>query len=320
MNNLLSVTNTVKHFPEKGTGKTIKAVDGLSLSITRGEAVGLIGESGCGKSTLAKLLVGLEHPTSGDILIEGQNQKRLLKENRLGYYRRIQMVFQNPFDVFDGRYTIGQTLLRTLEIHKRGHTRQERQEILQDLLSRASLTPAGDYLSRYPGELSGGQLQRIAVLRSMLLQPDLLIADEPVTMLDVSIRAGIIGLLMEMRKSFGTALLFISHDIATTAHVSERILVMYLGRIVESGTTRDILNRPGHPYTKALLSNSGSLKGSRYGLPVRLMGEPPAPIDTGPGCYFAPRCPKATEICFKTYPPEESTGNGHTLHCFHWNS
>ena len=322
---VVSLRDVSKHYVQKSvissTGKRqrkqiVKAVDGVSLDIRRGEILGLIGEPGCGKSTLARLLISLEQPTSGDIVIDGINTKEIGSKQQLNFRRKVQLIFQNPYDIFDPRESIEQILMAPLKLHSIGQTSQERYSICLDILEQAGLKPAKDYISRYPHELSGGQLQRISILRSMLLEPSFVVADEPVTMLDVSIRADIINMLEELSQEQNASMVFISHDISTTRYISHKVAVMYLGRIVEYGETDDVLHNPIHPYTRALISNSASINPLEKKDIIRIDGEPPTPIGTGPGCYFEPRCYMRQERCKHEYPSATYV-NGHQYSCFY---
>ena len=289
-----------RYLREDGTivnTRVIKAVDGVSFDLEEGEIMGVIGESGCGKSTLGRLLVRLEKASKGRVLLDGTDVEELIRKDRLGFRRQIQMVFQNPFDTFDPRLTVEKILVETLRLHGIGSSDGERREMILKKLDDAGLKPAEDFLKRFPHELSGGQLQRISILRSMMLSPKVLVADEPVSMLDISIRADIINLIYETAKAEGTAAVFISHDLLTTRYISDRIAVMYLGRIVEIGDADDIALRPLHPYTEALISNCSSIDPREKKERIELEGEPPSPVDIPPGCPFAPRCPRAEKSC-----------------------
>ena len=296
--------------------KIIKSADAINFTLHKGEVLGLIGESGCGKSTIGRILVGLEDPTRGKLYINGKEASKLLKTNEKEFRRSVQMVFQNPFDTFTPKHTIEKVLTRAMEIHNIGSSSKERYEMCEKALEDAGLKPAEDFLKRYPHELSGGQLQRISILRSMFLKPSFMVADEPVSMLDVSVRAEIINMLQNLVKNNDTALVFISHDITITRYISDKIAVMYLGRIVEMGESDEIIKNPQHPYTQVLISNCASIDFENREKPIKINGEPPTPINPGPGCYFAPRCFKATKECFEKYPEFTDLGNGHIASCF----
>lgn len=321
--NSLIVKNLKKWYPvrkkikhaEKKEKLWTKALDNISFELKQGEVLGIIGESGCGKSTLGKVLTRLEYPTDGQIIINGKETDSLLKQNRKKFRREVQIVFQNPFDTFDGRYSIGQTLTRTLKIHDIGKDQEERNRICKNSLENVGLKPAEEYLNRYPHELSGGQLQRISILRAMMLNPKFLIVDEPVSMLDVSVRAEILNLLKDLTTQNNTSMIFISHDVSVSRYVSNRIAVMYLGRIVEVGCSDDIVINPKHPYTQALISYCGELDPYAIKEELYIEGEPPTPINPGPGCYFAPRCFRACKKCFESYPDKKIYDNGHTVCC-----
>lgn len=292
----------------------VKAVDDVNFTLYEGEVLGIIGESGCGKSTLGRILVRLEEPTNGEVFIEGKESKKMLEENLKKFRRTIQIVFQNPFDTFTPKHTIWKIMNRALTVHNIGKSDEERYKMCFEILEDSGLIPAEKFLSRYPHELSGGQLQRISILRSMMLKPLFLVADEPVSMLDVSVRAEILNMLKSLVKNNKTGMIFISHDIAVTRYISDRINVMYLGRIVESGTSDDIIKNPKHPYTQALISNCASIDFDDEE-PIKIDGEPPTPVNPGPGCYFADRCFKASEKCLKEYPGIKKFENGHTASC-----
>ena len=308
----ISIEDVAMWYPYKGkdkakaTGKKnwIKAVDGVSLSIKKGEILGIIGESGCGKSTLGRILTRLEKPTKGDCFINGVSTGAMIKKDAKEFHKTVQIVFQNPFDTFTPRDTIGKILMRPLKNYKIGKNDQERYQICLKGLEQGG-----------PHELSGGQLQRISIIRSMFLNPQFIIADEPVSMLDVSVRADIINMLIDLSRNQGAAVLFISHDIALTRYISDYIAVMYLGRVVEYGTADDVIKNPQHPYTKALISNCASIDPEEKVQNIAIEGEPPTPLNPGPGCYFEPRCYCACETCRQSYPEKIVMENGHWATC-----
>lgn len=318
VNSLMEIKGLTKWYIPKGKNKNkiIKAVDGIDLSINKGEVLGIIGESGCGKSTFGRMLVALEKPTAGSIKFEGMPINQILKENQLHFKKNCQMIFQDPFDTFDPRNNIQRILTTPLKIHNIGSSHKERIDMIIEIMEETGIKPAKDFIHRYAHELSGGQLQRISIIRSMLLNPKLIIADEPVSMLDVSVRADIINILLNLIKKHGTSMIFISHDIATTGYVSDKIAIMYLGKIVEIGSTDDIIKNAQHPYTKVLISNCASIDPFEKRNRIKVKGEPPTPVGTGPGCYFYERCYRANDRCKESYPEMMDLGNGHYASCF----
>ncbi len=315
---ILEVRELYKHFPlahslfHRGTG-AIKAVDGVSFTLQRGEVLAIVGESGCGKTTIARTLIGLETPTSGEMLFAGKaiGQQIPLKELRL----HAQMVFQDPYESLDPRATIAATVEEPLIVHHIGQTASARATQVKEALEDAGLRPASDFLLRYPHELSGGQRQRVVIAGAMVLKPQLLIANEPVSMLDVSIRAEILNLLNELRNQRGVSIVFITHDLGTVSYFADRIAVMYLGRMVETGPTAEVLQNAQHPYTKALLSvvpvPNPRLRRER----VILQGETPNAAEIPSGCRFHPRCPVAQAECKLTDPPYVVVGQEHQAAC-----
>lgn len=299
----------------KGEKQWVKAVDNVTLELEKGEILGIIGESGCGKSTLGRALARLETPTQGDVLINDISTRNLIKQDHRKFRRSVQIIFQNPFDTFTPRDTIEKILMRPLKLHKIGSSDEERKEKCIEILESGGLKPADEIMKRYPHELSGGQLQRLSILRSMLFNPEFIVADEPVSMLDVSVRAEIINMLLKLSRENNTTVAFISHDISLTRYISDKIAVMYLGKIIEYGDTETIINNPQHPYTQALISNTASIDPNEIREIIKVQGEPPTPVNPGPGCYFAPRCFKATENCFKHYPETVEVEASHLVNC-----
>ncbi|WP_142415699.1 oligopeptide/dipeptide ABC transporter ATP-binding protein [Hathewaya massiliensis] len=317
MSSLLEVDNLTKEYVQKKKNQIIKAVNGVNFSLEKGKVLGVIGESGCGKSTLGRLLVGLDKPTHGSIKFGGESIEKIFRKDPLEFRRNCQMIFQNPFDTFDPRNNIKNILTTALKIHSIGSSKEERIDICLDIMEKSGIKPARDFLNRYPHELSGGQLQRISIIRAMLLNPKLIIADEPVSMLDVSVRADIINVLSKLTKEEGAGMVFISHDIATTRYISDDIAVMYLGKIVEIGKTDHIIQNPQHPYTKVLISNCGSIDPGEKRNVIKISGEPPTPVNLNQGCYFSSRCYKVCGNCKESYPPMVEVGQGHYASCFY---
>ncbi|NWG35908.1 MAG: ABC transporter ATP-binding protein [Chloroflexi bacterium] len=304
----LEIRNLKKYFRAGRPGwfsrfeKYIHAVDGVDLQLRRGEVVALVGESGCGKSTLALTLMLLEEATEGNILFEGRDITHISARERKAIRQRIQMVFQDPYESLNPTQTIEEIVTEPLIVHGLALDGNERRQRVLRALEDAGLKPAEDYLHRYPHQLSGGQRQRVVIAGALVLEPHILLADEPVSMLDVSIRAEIINLLADLRRTRGISVIFITHDLGTIGYFADRVAVMYLGRIVEIGTMREVLKKPKHPYTQALLSVIPVPNPRMRKKRVILQGETPNPIDLPSGCRFHPRCPMALEVCRQSDP------------------
>ncbi|GAB1820906.1 ABC transporter ATP-binding protein [Herbidospora sp. RD11066] len=300
---ILEVRDLVKHFPltqgivlKRQVG-AIKAVDGVSFELNRGETLGVVGESGCGKSTLAKLLMALEKPTSGTVKVNGEVVDLHKGSNLKRFRRNIQMVMQDPYTSLNPRMTVGDIIGEPYEIHTEVAPKGDRRKKVQDLLEVVGLNP--DHINRYPHQFSGGQRQRIGIARGLALQPEIIVCDEPVSALDVSIQAQVINLLERLQNEFGLAYIFIAHDLSVVRHISDRVAVMYLGKIVEIGRDAEIYERPSHPYTQALLSAVPvpDPEGRESRERIILQGDPPSPANPPSGCRFRTRCWKAQEIC-----------------------
>jgi len=294
---LLVAENLVKHYKARGGEGVARAVDGVSLTLKKGETLGIVGESGCGKSTLARLVLRLIEPTSGRVLLDGEDILALKPGSLRRRRRDMQIVFQDPFASLDPRMTVGQIIAEPLDIHGVGQ-RGDRRHKVEDLLLMVGLDRSAT--GRYPHEFSGGQRQRIGIARAIALEPRLLVLDEPVSALDVSIQSQILNLLIDLKSRLDLSYIFISHDLSVVEHVSDRVLVMYLGRIVEEGAASQVLRLPKHPYTEALVS---AVPGAKKGRRIVLTGDPPSPEAVPEGCRFHPRCPKVMEICRRSAPP-----------------
>ncbi len=309
---LVQVTGLVKHFPVEGSDDVVRAVDGVSFEIFRGETLGLVGESGCGKSTVGRCLLRLIEPTAGEIEFEGRDVVSLGKHELRELRREMQIVFQDPYASLNPRMKVGSIVGEPLVIHNIG-TKKERRDRVAQLLERVGLNP--DYSKRYAHEFSGGQRQRIGVARTLALNPKLIVADEPVSALDVSVQAQVVNLLQDLQKEFKLAYLFISHGLAVVEHISSRVAVMYLGRIVEIATAADLYAQPLHPYTKALLSAIPIPDPKHKRERIMLGGDVPTPINPPSGCRFRTRCPIAIDECARIDPELREVSPGHSVAC-----
>ncbi|MEV6844729.1 dipeptide ABC transporter ATP-binding protein [Actinoplanes sp. NPDC051411] len=300
---VLETRGLARHFPSRHGA--VRAVDGVDLQLRRGETLGIVGESGCGKSTLAKLLVGLERPTSGSIVVRGRDTATLRGAEMRRSRRHIQMVLQDPYTSLNPRMTVGDIIGEPYEIHPDVVPREQRVRVVQELLDVVGLNP--DHINRYPHQFSGGQRQRIGIARALALKPEIIVCDEPVSALDVSIQAQVINLLERLQREFGLSYIFIAHDLSVVRHISDRVAVMYLGKIVEIGQDQAIYEQPTHPYTQALLSAvpvpDPRLRGRRD--QIVLEGDVPSPVDPPTGCRFRTRCWKAQGVCAQHEPQLE---------------
>ena len=294
----------------------VHAVDGVSFSVARGEILGLVGESGSGKTTTALNVLGLDEPTEGEVLFNGQSVPELVhSRERLRLRRQMQIIFQDPYESLNPRQTVFATVAEPLEVHRLVKSREEKIERVTAALDAAGLKPAETFFHRYPQELSGGQRQRVVIAGALILNPLLLVADEPVSMLDVSVRADILNLLSQLRDEHGITILYITHDLATAAYFTDRVAVMYLGRIVEIGPTKTVLSDPRHPYTQALISVIPVPNPRRRQKRMILAGEIPNPMDLPSGCRFHPRCPVASRQCSQMEPQPKSVDAVHQVAC-----
>ncbi|MEZ4831303.1 MAG: dipeptide ABC transporter ATP-binding protein [Caldilineaceae bacterium] len=319
---LLSVRNLKMHFPitrgiiiQRQVG-SIKAVDGISFDLVRGETLGLVGESGCGKSTTGRAILQLYDPTDGAVVFEGSDLTEMKSGDLRRMRRRMQMIFQDPYASLNPRMTVGSIIGEPLEVHNIGGSRKERQERVQELLKIVGLNPY--FINRYPHEFSGGQRQRIGVARALAVNPSFIVCDEPISALDVSIQAQVINLLEDLQGDLGLTYLFIAHDLSVVRHISDRIAVMYLGKIVELADRDSLYDNPMHPYTQALLSAvpipDPEIEKKRQR--IILEGDVPSPANPPKGCNFNTRCPRVMDICRQYEPSFTDVGSGHYVACF----
>ncbi|HUV17758.1 MAG TPA: dipeptide ABC transporter ATP-binding protein [Ilumatobacteraceae bacterium] len=318
---VLEARDLVKEFPIRGgvfarTVAKVSAVDGVNISLGEAETLGLVGESGCGKSTTGRLLLHLLTPTSGTVEFEGVALDSLSKSEMVELRQRMQIVFQDPYASLNPRRTVGETLSEPLKVHRKMNSKDSMVRV-RELLSVVGLSP--EHANRYPHEFSGGQRQRVGIARALVLDPKVIVLDEPVSALDVSIQAGVINLLQQLQDELGVGYVFIAHDLSVVRHISNRVAVMYLGHIVEQGGRTDIYDNAKHPYTKALISAVpvADPKRERSRSRIMLEGDVPSPVDPPSGCRFRTRCWKATEICSEVDPPLEDHGGGHLVACHH---
>jgi oligopeptide/dipeptide ABC transporter ATP-binding protein len=307
---LLSVRDLAKHFPSRAGA--VRAVDGVSFDVRRGTIVGLVGESGSGKTTVGRCVLRLIEPSAGRLLFDGVDLLTLPERAMRGYRRRLQIVFQDPYSSLNPRLRVGEIIGEAIDTHRiaRGAARRER---IADLLGRVGLDP--EHARRYPHEFSGGQRQRIGIARALAVEPDFIVADEPVSALDVSVQAQILNLIQDLQQAYGLTVLFIAHDLSVVEYLCDEVVVMYLGRVMEHGPSRAVYAAPRHPYTQALLSASPVPDPQSRRPRVVLRGDIPSPLDPPSGCVFRTRCPFAVEACANVVPSPDPVGPDHLVAC-----
>jgi peptide/nickel transport system ATP-binding protein/oligopeptide transport system ATP-binding protein len=318
MDNLVEVKNLKKYFYQGGgpfkKKEAIKALDDVSFYIKRNEILGLVGESGCGKTTCGKLILRLINPTAGSILFDGHDITHLKPKQMSEFRKKMMIIYQDPYGSLDPRMTIGAAIAEPIEVHKLTSTKEEKENRIIELMEKVGLTP--DQINRYPHEFSGGQRQRIGIARALATNPIFIVADEPVSALDVSIQAQIINLLKDLQKDFGLTLLFITHDLSVIKHTSDRIAVMYAGKLVELASKQDLFREPLHPYTRALLSAIPIPDPEYQTKYIPLTGEVPSLIHPPPGCRFHPRCTEVKPECSQVEPQLREVKKDHFVACF----
>ncbi len=322
----LSVVDLKKWFPVRKNfvstlmskeTKYVKAVDGVSFDIAKGEIFALAGESGCGKTTTGKTLLRLLEPTGGHIYFRGQDITGIGKREMKDLRRRMQIVYQDPYESLNPRMTVHDIIAEPISIHDLANTTAEVNELIYRSLQDVELVPPEEFIGRFPHELSGGQRQRVAIARTMVMNPEFIVADEPISMLDVSIRAGLLKIMLKSGEAKGVTYLFITHDLAYARHICDRGAIMYLGKIVEMTDMDDLVNNPLHPYTVALMAAVPVPDPQIEKAKAIIGGEVPTPIDPPSGCRFHPRCPKATDICKREEPKLDEYEEGHLVACHH---
>jgi peptide/nickel transport system ATP-binding protein len=320
---LIKVNNLTKWFSvDRGISRLlgrkpryVRAVDGISFDIKEKENFGLVGESGCGKSTTGRLLLGLITPTKGEVSFKGESTDTLRKKDMKDICRKMQIIFQNPYGCLNPKLSVYNLLAEPLLIHKQFNSKEDLTKKITNMLEIVEMKPAEDYFERFPNELSGGQRQRIAIGRALMLQPQFIVADEPVSSLDVSTRGGILELLLKLKEDYSLSMLFITHDLAVSRHICDRIAVMYLGKIIELAESSNLINAPLHPYTEALISALPTPDPADRGVQIHLKGEITSATHLPSGCRFNPRCNYATDICREIEPELKEVSNDHFVAC-----